>query len=163
MANLVVITFEDEGAAEQVLEALREAEHGHTIRLDDSAVVVKAEDGTVEVKNVVDRGVKVGALTGGLVGLLIGFVVGGPIASLVIGAIGGALGGDLANLGIDQRFIDDVSEGLQPGTSALFVMGHDADPEAIRVALEPFRGEVYYTHLPQETEQALREVLGGEK
>lgn len=159
MANLVVITFEDKDEAEQVLKALKAAEHEHTISLDDSAVVVKAEDGTFEVKNEVDRGVKVGALGGGLLGLLIGLLVGGPIVSLILGAVGGALGGDLANLGIDQRFIDDVTERLQPGSSALFIMVRKADPDAVLNTLEPFQGEVYHTHLPEETEQALRQAL----
>jgi uncharacterized membrane protein len=61
MPNLVVMTFGDEAEAGQVLEALRAARHDHGISLDDSAVVIKTEDGTVEVKNEVDRGVKIGA------------------------------------------------------------------------------------------------------
>lgn len=159
MPNLVVITFEDPEQAQQVLEALREEEHDHQISLDDTAVVVKAEDGTVEVNNEVDRGIKIGAVGGGLLGLLIGFLVGGPLVSLALGAIAGALGGDLANLGIDQRFINDVTEDLAPGSSALFLMAHDADPEATAAALEPYEGKVYYSYLPEETEAQLREIL----
>jgi len=159
MPNLVVMTFGDEAEAGQVLEALHAAHHDHGISLDDSAVVIKSEDGTVEVKNEVDRGVKIGALGGGLLGLLTGLLLGGPIGSLVVGAIGGALSGDLANLGIDQRFINDVSNDLQPGSSALFVMVREADPEAVFAALEPFQGEVYSTHLPEDSEEALRRAL----
>jgi uncharacterized membrane protein len=160
MPNLVVLTFKEEEEAGQVLQALRTAQHEHRISLDDTALVVKDEDGTVRVDNEVDRGVKVGALGGGLLGLLIGFLFGGPIASLVVGAIGGALGGDLANLGIDQRFIDDVTNDLEPGSSALFLMVRKADPEAAVAALEPYKGNVYYTHLEDETEAELRRVLG---
>ncbi len=159
MPDLVVMTFEDEAEAGQVLEALRAARHDHGISLDDSAVVVKAEDGTIEVQNELDRGIKIGALGGGLVGLLAGFLLGGPVGSLVVGAIGGVLSGNLANLGIDQAFIDNVSNDLQPGKSALFVMVREAAPEAVFAALEPFRGEVYYTHLPPDSEEALRRAL----
>lgn len=163
MPNLVVMTFEDPGEAQQVLEALREEEDEHQIGLDDTAVVVKREDGTVEVDNEVDRGIKIGVLGGGLLGLLIGFLFGGPIASLLLGAIAGAMGGNLANLGIDQRFINDVSNDLAPGSSALFLMARDADPEATAAALEPFEGKVYYSYLPEETEAKLREILEKEE
>ena len=159
MPNLVVITFEDPEQAHQVLDALRDEEREHQIGLDDTAIVVKSEDGTVEVDNEVDRGIKIGALGGSLLGLLIGFLVGGPLVSLALGAVAGALGGDLANLGIDQRFINDVTADLAPGSSALFLMARDADPEATAAALKPFKGKVYYSYLPEETEAQLREIL----
>lgn len=159
MSHLVVITFDSPDQAAEVLETLRSEQYEDSIGLDDSAIVVKDEDGTVEIDNEVDRGVKVGAIGGGLLGLLIGLLLGGPIASLVLGAIAGALGGDLANLGIDQRFINDVAEAMTPGTSALFVMVRESDPDATIEALEPFEGTVYYAHLPEETEQELRRAL----
>lgn len=159
MPNLVVITFDNAQEADQVLDALREAEDDHEISLDDTAVVIKEADGQVRVDNEVDRGVKVGAIGGGLLGLLIGFLFGGPIVSLLVGAIGGALGGDLANLGIDQRFIEDVTEDLAPGSSALFLMVREAEPEAVEQALEPFKGKIHYGYLPEETEEELRQVL----
>jgi uncharacterized membrane protein len=159
MPNLVVITFDGPDKAGEVLETLRSDQYEDSIGLDDSAVVVKDEEGIVQVDNEVDRGIKVGAVGGGLLGLLIGLLFGGPIASLVLGAIAGALGGDLANLGIDQRFINEVADAMKPGTSALFVMVREADPNATVEALEPFEGTVYYAHLPEEAEQELRRAL----
>lgn len=159
MSHLVVLTFDDASRAEEVHQVLEAQEDLKHISLDDAAVVVKEEDGEVHVKNETDRGVKIGAIGGGLLGLFAGFLIGGPIVSLMVGAIGGALGGNLANLGIDHGFVQDVSEALEPGSSALFVMVRESDPDEALAALEPFEGTVYYTALPEETEEELRQVL----
>ena len=84
------------------------------INLDDSAVVVKDAEGEVHVKNEVDRGVAVGAVGGGALGLFIGGLL-FPIGGLVLGALGGALVGKMLDMGVDKKFVDDVSEHLQPG------------------------------------------------
>ena len=162
MSDLVVITFDSEEGAGEVLSALQAQADNDGIKLDDSAVVVKDADGEVHVKNVLDRGTKVGAVGGGLIGLVLGFVTGGPIGSLLIGGIGGALGGNLANLAIDREFEDEVSEALSPGTSALFVMVRDGDPQDTIKALDPFHGQVYYTSLPEDIEEQLQEVMSDE-
>lgn len=163
MSNLVVLTFDDVQRAEEVHQVLEAQEDLHHISLDDSAVVVKEEDGEVHIKNETDRGVKIGAIGGGLLGLFAGLLIGGPVVSLLVGAIGGALGGNLANLGIDHQFVEDVSEALEPGSSALFVMVREPDPEEALAALEPFEGKVYYTALPKATEEELRRILSEAK
>ena len=157
MSNLVVVAFDNEEEAGKVREALKA--HSANISLDDSAVVVKDEDGQVSVRNELDRGVKVGFAGGGLLGLFIGFIFGGPLGSALVGAAGGALVGSLADLGIQKSFVKEVSDSLQPGSSALFIIVRDANANAAINALKPYKGNVYHTSLPTEAEESLRRVL----
>jgi uncharacterized membrane protein len=158
MSHLVVITFDNAEEAGKVRETLRSAQRGDYFSLDDSAVVVKDEDGKIHVKNEMDRGVKIGAVGGGLLGLVIGSII-FPVAGILIGALGGALVGKAADVGIDQGFVKEVSEDLQPGTSAIFFIIREADPEVALAALRPYQGKVRQTSLPPEAEEELRRVL----
>jgi uncharacterized membrane protein len=156
MANLVVITFDNAEEAGKVREALlKQKEY---ISLDDSAVVVQDEEGKVHVKNQTDRGTLVGAVGGGVIGLLLGSVF-FPLGGLLVGAVGGALVGRTIDLGIDQKFVEDVSEALQPGTSALFIIVREARPDVALATLKPFKGQVYHTSLSTDAEESLRRVL----
>ena len=158
MSNLVVVTFDDPEEAGNVLKSLRSVQKEGYLGLDDSAVVVKDEDGKVHVKNEMDRGVKIGALGGGFLGLLIGSVF-FPIAGLVIGALAGGLVGKSVDLGVDQKFVREVSEDMQPGTSALFFIVRDAEPDVAVAALRPYKGTVRHTSFPPEAEEELRRIL----
>jgi uncharacterized membrane protein len=129
MSYLVVIAFDDPDEAGKVRQTLSSIQHTGHLSLDDSALVVKDEDGKVHLKNEVDRGVKVGAVGGSMLGLLIGSIF-FPIGGLILGAIGGALVGKLFNTGVSQDFVKEVTDELEPGSSAIFfiVRGDDPNP-----------------------------------
>jgi uncharacterized membrane protein len=78
------------------------------------------------------------------------------------GAIGGALGGRFADAGIDDDFIKEVGQQIQPGTSALFLLVYQATTERVLDALKPYGPEVLRTSLSQEQEARLREAFGGQ-
>ncbi|MFN2219593.1 MAG: DUF1269 domain-containing protein [Anaerolineae bacterium] len=158
MSHLVVVTFDDVDEAGKVLNTLRSVQHEGLLKLDDTAVVVKDDEGKVHVKNEMDRGLKVGVVGGGLLGLLVGgFFF--PLAGLLIGALAGALVGKTADVGVDPKFVKDVSDDIQPGTSALFFILRDADPDVAMAALRPYKGTVRHTTFPSETEEELRRIL----
>ena len=159
MSDLIVITFDDPDEAGNVRETLRSGQKHDLIKLDDSAIVTKDEDGQVHVKNELDRGVKVGIAGGGLLGLWIGFIFGGPIGAMLLGAAGGALVGASTDMGLQKKFVKEVSEAIKPNSSALFIIVRDGNPNAIVAALKPYQGEVYHTSLDPEAEETLRRIL----
>jgi uncharacterized membrane protein len=158
MSDLIVVTFDNADEAARVRKTLRSAERVDYVKLDDSAVVVKDEDGKVHVKNEMDRGVKIGVVGGSLLGLLIGGII-FPVAGLLVGAAAGALVGKSADLGVDPKFVKEVGEELTPGTSALFFIVRDANADVAISALKPYRGKVFHTSLPTEAEEELRRIL----
>ena len=158
MSHLIVVTVEDANEAGQVLDTLRSVQKEGYLSLDDSALVVKDESGKVHVKNEMDRGVKIGAVGGGVLGLLLGSVF-FPLGGLLVGALAGGLIGKTVDLGVDQRFVKEVGEDMQPGTSALFFLVRDADPDVAVAALRPYKGTVRHTTFPPEAEEELRRIL----
>jgi uncharacterized membrane protein len=158
MPNLIVVAFDNPDEAGKLLETLHSVERSDNLSLDDAAVVVRDEEGKVHVKNETESGVKVGAVGGGLLGLLIASVF-FPIAGVVIGAVAGALIGKSLDTGIDKKFVKEVSDKLQPGTSALFVLVRDGDPNIASAALKPYKGTVLQTSLSPEAEEELRHAL----
>ena len=163
MSDIVVITFDDPDEAGQVRESIRKTEKSGFVSLDDSAVVVKDAEGKVHVKNELDRGVKIGAVGGGFLGLFIGFLLLGPIGSLIIGGLIGGGIGSLAHMGIQKSFIKDVSDDLKPGSSALFIIVRDANPDVTLATLRKYEGTVYHTSLPPEAEESLRRSMQSKK
>jgi uncharacterized membrane protein len=158
MSNLIVVTFDNPDEAGKVLKTLHSAERSDYLSLDDAAVVVRDQEGKVHVHNETERGVKIGAVGGGLLGLMIASIF-FPIAGLVIGAVGGALVGKSLGTGVDKKFVEEVTEQLQPGTSALFVIVREGNPDVAVAALKPYKGTVLQTTFPPEAEDELRRIL----
>lgn len=162
MSNIIVITFDNSDEAGEVRESLKKLEHGGYLNLDDSAVVVRDEEGKFHVHNELDRGVKVGALGGGFLALLIGFMF-APLGAIILGAAAGGLIGSTFDLGISKKFIKDVEASMEPGSSAIFVVIRQGDPTMALAALKPYKGEVYHTSLDPDDEEHLRKILSKRK
>ena len=158
MSHLVVVSFDNAEEAGKVRETLRSAEKSDYLSLDDSAVIVKDEEGKIHVKNEMDRGVKIGAVCGGLLGLLLAGIF-FPVGGLLVGAALGGLIGKSVDLGIDQKFVKEVADDLEPNTSAIFFIVREANPDVAIAALKPYKGTVRHTSFPPEAEEELRRIL----
>ena len=158
MSHILVITFEDENQAPQVLHSLKSLEHERLLNLKDAAVIVKDAEGKVHIKNMTESGVKMGALTGGALGLLIGGLL-FPVAGILMGVAGGALVGKTLETGVDKKFIHEVRDSLTPGSSGiLFIVGSE-NVDVLISALEPYSGKIYQSSFDSEAEAGLRDAL----
>jgi uncharacterized membrane protein len=158
MSSLVVVSFDSPDEAAKVLESLQGQTKYDNISFKDTAVVSKDADGKVHVKNEVSQGTMTATGVGALLGLMLGSFL-FPLAGILIGAGGGALIGRFMNLGVDGDFIKEVSDSLQPGTSALFVLVRDANPDVVRAVLQEHKGKVLHTTLSPEAEENLINAL----
>lgn len=114
MDRMLVVVFDSEKQAYEGKRALSELNSDGSIGLYGYAVVAKNADGTSAVKQGDDAG-PLGTLVGTSLGSLVGALF-GPVG-LAIGASAGLAGGatvDLANAGVGEDFIADVSKTLLP-------------------------------------------------
>jgi uncharacterized membrane protein len=162
MSQLVVFAFKDEMGAEQMRDALAGLQKLHLISLSDAAVVVRRQDGKVKVKQAVSL-VGAGALGGAFWGMLIGLLFWAPWLGLAIGAAAGALGGKLSDVGVDDSFIKEVGNTIEPGHSALFLLIEDWTEDRVMEELTKFDAQVLQTSLSKEDEAKLRAAFGAEE
>jgi uncharacterized membrane protein len=164
MSSLVVLAFEKMDGAEAMREKMADLQKRELITLEDAAVVVRNEKGRAKVKQAHSL-VGAGALGGAFWGMLIGLLFLAPWLGLIAGAAGGALSGKLGDIGIDDSFIKEVSEAVEPGESAVFLLARDAQMERIKQELSDFEYdfEIIETNLSPEDETHLRETFAAEE
>lgn len=160
MANLVAVTFQDETTAFGLRAALGKLQKEYLIDMEDVVVVTRDDKGKVKLHQATNL-TAAGAIGGSFWGLLIGMIFLNPLLGAAVGAGAGALSGRLTDLGIDDKFMKTLGEGLPNGGSALFVLVRKSTPDKVLAALEPFRGKgkVLQTSLSKENEQELRDFL----
>jgi uncharacterized membrane protein len=159
MSDLVVLVFQDESGAQQVLDEVGQLQRQHLIDLADAATVVRGQDGKPKVKQA-NSLVGAGAWGGAFWGMLIGLLFFMPFLGLAAGALGGAIGGKFEDIGIDDNFIKQVGASIQPGQSALFLLIREATPDRVIEALKPHNPEVIHTSLSSEQEAKLKDAFG---
>lgn len=160
MSELIVLAFQDQATAEQALEELKSLQKQNLITLSDAATVIRTEDGKTKVKQAYNL-VGIGTLGGAFWGTLIGLLFMMPWLGLAIGAITGALGGKLSDFGIDDDFIKEVSQTVEPGHAALFLLIEEVTADRVIAELEKYNPTVLRTNLSAEDEAKLRETFSG--
>ena len=162
MSTLVVVSYEQEFQAEEVRLKLRKLQKDYLIDLEDAVVATKDAKGKVKLHQAMNL-TGAGALSGGFWGALIGLIFMMPLLGAAVGASAGTVSGALTDLGIDDKFMKDLAQQMQPGGSVLFVLAHGATPDKVMEELQGTGGKILKTSLSHEDEAKLQAVLSAAK
>jgi len=158
MSDLIAIAYPDVDRAIEVRDRLIDMQRQNVIQLADAAVVEKRLDGKIklhQIHNTTGRGAAWGTVWGGLIGMI--FFA--PLVGMAVGAAAGAAGGSMTDVGVDDSFMRELGEKLQPGGAALFLLVTRVTPDKVLPQITPYGGEVLQTSLSQEAENHLREAI----
>lgn len=160
MSDLVVMGFDDDVKAFEMRAALAKMQKEYLIEMEDVVVVTKDDKGKVKLHQAVNLTIA-GAAGGSFWGLLIGMLFLSPLLGVVAGAAAGAVGGALSDIGVDDKFMKQLGETFQPGTSALFVLIRKVTTDKVLEEMKAMglHAHILQTSLSKDTEDELREVL----
>ncbi len=164
MTTLTALRFDTPDGADRLSALLSDLQRQQLITVHDAAVVSwpvgKKKPKTRQLHNMAGIGAMQGAFWGMLFGLL--FFV--PFLGLAIGAGMGALTGMFADVGIDDKFINQVRSQVTEGTSALFLLTSGAVMDRVMEAIraQGMHPQLIASNLTSEQESALQSMFADE-
>ncbi|MEM8860104.1 MAG: DUF1269 domain-containing protein [Chloroflexota bacterium] len=163
MSDLIVYKYDSEEKAAEVLAEIAQLKQENVqkalIGIEDAAVAVKKADGKVKVQQTLESAVKGSRIMGGgFWGLLIGLLFGGPLIGALVGIGIYALLGRKIDIGIDNAFIDKLSDEMEAGNSALFLLTVNTPIETVTEAFSKHGGEVFHTSFTQEMADVMEQA-----
>lgn len=156
MSDLVAIAYPDLDTARQVTASVAEAQKAHEIELDDMVIIERREDGKVKLHqpSLAGAGAVSGALWGGLIGLI--FFM--PLFGMAIGAASGAAAGAVSDYGIDDKFMKELGDKVEPGHAAVLLLVRKVSLDKILPKVQ-IEGTIIQTSLNDAQEQELAAAL----
>jgi uncharacterized membrane protein len=159
MSDLVAIAYPDEAAVTRATANLAEAIREGLIEVEDVVVIVRDEDGTVDVRQG-STGVGVAAVGGAMWGGLIGLIFLAPLLGMAVGALAGgaAWKSIFGEAGVAESFVDELRESLTPGSAALVLLVREMAPDKVLPQIRE-HGRVIQTSLSDKVEAQLAAAL----
>lgn len=140
--RVVVATFEDEATTLDALRVVQEAHHEEQLKFIAYAIVRRAADGKLHVKETGDPGGVAGAASGGALGLAVGLLAGPIGLAAVAGAVMGSLAMKWFDSGVKNAEIRAAGESLKSGMAALVVLPEEGSEDLIAEKLRLNGGAV---------------------
>lgn len=158
VSNLFAIAYPDLATAQAVRKEAIGLQKQKLIELEDVVVVERRDDGKIKLHQQVSTtgaGAASGALWGGVIGLL--FFM--PFLGAAVGGATGAAVGAATDIGVDDNFMREVGEHLQPGTAAVFLLVRKATADKVVPALARYGGQIIQTSLSAAAEAELKATV----
>ena len=160
MSDLVVIAYPTEAKAEEVRQKLLGMQKDYLIELGDAVIAVKNASGQIKLNQLMNT-TGAGAVSGTFWGALIRLIFLMPLAGAAIGAASGAISGALTDVGLNDKWMKETAQAIQPGTAALFVLVRKVTADKVLEGLKGEGGTVMKTSLDHTKEAALQAALTG--
>ncbi len=158
--EMMVVAFEDEYKADEVLSTLKQLDVEATVDLKSAAVVKRDAEGKVRIRETKDFDAKQGAIGGAVAGGLLGLLTGRLLAGAIVGAAGGAVAGHGIDMGLDDEYLRSVGDSLGFGTSAIVALISFERVERAMEELDRFEGGTILRHtLSDEVYQQLSDAV----
>jgi uncharacterized membrane protein len=156
--EMVGLVFDDPGRADEVMAFVKDLHARGTLRIRNAAVLAKAADGTITVKERHDLDAKNGAVGGMVLGGIVGLMTGGLglVAAPAIGAGVGAVTGRVVDRGFDDTFLRSLAERLQPGRAGILLIVQTEWAKPVHEALSGVGGVIVQQEL---TDRLVAELL----
>jgi diacylglycerol kinase (ATP) len=137
MSQLTAIAFDDRHHASRALDQLRQLAKNGLVQIDDALVLVREEDGKLHHLQGLDDALPtmMSAATGAGLGLVVGALAAFPVTGL---AVGGWLAHRQASQSQLARRVRQFNSAIEPGMSALFVLGKTSDAAQLLAQMQPF-------------------------
>jgi uncharacterized membrane protein len=160
--TMVVFTLDSKDKAAELLRRLQELDIADdNIEIKEAAFATKRSRGRVKLEQFNDLGGGRGAFGGGTIGLIAGTIVAGPVGAAVGGVVGAAVTGMYTRLrdsGVNDRFMKEVSEKLEPGKTNLFIIYSGTPGPEMLNTLREFDASLAHSSLPEEAIAALTQT-----
>jgi uncharacterized membrane protein len=160
MADLIAVVFPSEEKAEEVRGKLLGMQKEYLIDMGDAVIATKSDNGKVKLNQLLNT-TAAGAAGGSFWGLLIGVLFLNPLLGVAAGAASGAVAGALTDIGVNDKFMKELSGGIGEGEAVLFVLVKKVTGDKVLAGLEGVGGRILQTSMDHTREDRLRKALEG--
>jgi len=140
-ANLIAVAYDTADVAESALQAVRDLSDEHALVIHDAAIVIKHDDGRVELRQSRELATGEGLVSGGAIGLLLGLALAVPVVGALVGFAGG-VGYAALDRGISNEHMRELGATIAQGHAVLFALVGKVDWEKLRERLALYGGKL---------------------